>query len=150
MTRYDVVYLDPPWAYSQTKNKGSLTTRGRGWKYIPMGVSELEALELPLRPDAHVYCWCTAPLLPTQLSVLEDAWGLRNVGVFRVWLKTCRRRTDHPYFGVGFYTAANAEFLVVGTRGAALPPPCVGRTTRHVVGAHSAKPAEGSVSPLLP
>ena len=140
----DVLYADPPWGYVQTKNKGSLTTRGRGWKYLPMGIPQLRALSLPCARDALVFCWCTAPLLPTQLAILEDDWGLREIRVFRVWIKTCRRRTTHPFFGVGFYTAANAEYLVVGARGAPraswkeeVGPP---RAVWHPIGVHSQKP----------
>ncbi len=78
-----------------------------------------EICELPVRtwakPNAALFMWATGPKLPEALAVMQ-AWGFTYRTIAFVWMKLTRR-ANKPFFGMGFYTRANAEIVLVGTRG---------------------------------
>jgi N6-adenosine-specific RNA methylase IME4 len=135
---FDVAYIDAPWGYQIQSNKGTLRNKDKTWKFAPLGWSALRRLVLPLRRDAVVFVWCTSPLLPSQLSVMEN-WGLSGIRLFRAFMKESRIQRL-PYFGTGYYTAANCEWLLVGFRGTATLD-AIPEVQRAVIEAHSVKPA---------
>jgi N6-adenosine-specific RNA methylase IME4 len=101
-----------------------------------MTVAELSALDVKklAAPDSVLLCWATFPLLPDALEVVK-AWGFKYKTAF-VWEKN-----TSPF---GHYHKANAELLLVCTRGACTPDIAqresqVQRFKRTV---HSAKPEE--------
>lgn len=65
--------------------------------------------------DSVLFLWATGPKMPEALSVMK-AWGFTYRTVAFVWVKLTRRG-DKLHFGMGFYTRANAELCLVGTRG---------------------------------
>jgi N6-adenosine-specific RNA methylase IME4 len=154
--RFPVVYADPAWAY----RKAPLVNRGRARavekEYATMQPEEIAALPVGdlAAPDAVLFLWATGPKLPLALDVMK-AWDFEFRTVAFVWVKLTSKG-DKPHFGMGFYTRANAELCLVGTRGkgvrrqdASVRQVCLdvydGPSEEQVatpIGAHSAKPDE--------
>ena len=111
---YDVIYTDPPWSYSVAARKGAIKQYDKSYRYLTMSWKELESMVLPLTDEGVAFVWTTMPCLPYQLDVIR-AWGLTNVRIFRIWIK--RTRIQGLLFkGVGFYTASNAELLLIASK----------------------------------
>jgi N6-adenosine-specific RNA methylase IME4 len=65
--------------------------------------------------DAVLFMWATGPKLPEALMVMKS-WGFKYQTVAFVWVKLTKHGKK-PFFGMGFYTRANVEIVLVGTRG---------------------------------
>ena len=85
--------------------------------------------------------WATFPQLPEALRLIE-AWGFTYKSVAFVWLKK-NRKADSWFYGLGFWTRANAEICLLATRGR---PKRAARDVKQVilshVERHSQKPEE--------
>lgn len=109
-----VIYADPPWEYKDMLIGAG--ERGAACKYPVMNLDVLRAL--PMRdvagPDCSCFLWCTAPLMREAFWVLKS-WGFAYKTIAFVWVKTNK---DGSYFkGMGHWTRANAEYVLLGTRG---------------------------------
>ena len=132
---YRIIYADPPWKYGDERNTGDgRESTSATYHYATMARSELEALEIKkiAADDCVLLCWATFPLLPDALTVVK-AWGFTYKTAF-VWDKTRG--------AFGHYHTAEAELLLVATRGDGVPEvdkrvPQIHRLAR---GEHSAKP----------
>ena len=115
---YDLIYCDPPWAYSVWSHKGE----GRGAKmHNPtMAIDDICALPVAdiAAPNAVLMMWATSPHLPQGLRVIES-WGFTFKTVAFTWVKT--NIDGSPFLGMGFYTRQNAEYCLLATRGNPLP-----------------------------
>lgn len=144
---YDILYADPPWAYS-----GSPTKPGAAAKhYSCMGITELEAMrgEVARVTTRNSVCfmWATGPLLDDAVRLL-GAWGFHYRGVAFVWVKT--RKDGGIINGMGVRPSIvkpTTEFVLVGARRASgrplpLEDEGVGQVVPAPRGAHSAKPEE--------
>lgn len=115
--RFPVIYADPPWAY----RKAALVNRGAARavekEYPTMQPDEIAALPVASIADADsvLFMGATGPKLPEALMVMK-AWGFTYRTIAFVWVKLTTK-ADKPFFGMGFYTRANAEIVLVGTRG---------------------------------
>lgn len=85
MTEYDVVLIDPPWAYYGQQDKW-----GAAAKFYPTMTDE-ELVELPvpsIMADRSVmFMWATSPRLDFAIELLGH-WGLHYRGMAFVWVKT--------------------------------------------------------------
>ena len=70
----------------------------------------LEANDRPERVDLRSY-----PQLPEALRLIR-AWGFTYKSVAFVWLKK-NRKADSWFYGLGFWTRANAEVCLLATKG---------------------------------
>lgn len=142
--KHRVLYADPPWKYnddriglgagdSSGKSVDRASTAARN--HYPT-MSKTELCELGVKDlaakDAVLFCSATFPLLPVALNVVK-AWGFEYKTAF-VW--------DKGRGSFGNYHKANAELLLVCTRGSCTPDidekePQVIRCAR---GRHSEKP----------
>lgn len=77
-------------------------------------------------PSAHLFLWATAPHLRQAFTVM-DAWGFSYSSVAFVWVKLNRYHQISPrlfladcdaFMGMGHTTRQNAEFVLLGRRGA--------------------------------
>lgn len=141
--QYRVIYADPPWAWSKT----ALLNRGRARavekEYPTVQPEELERLPVFLigLPDSALFLWTTGPKLPIALRVMR-AWQYEYKTVAFVWVKR-NRKSDGYFTGMGFYTRANAELVLVGARGSPKRLDAgVSQIVDAAVSEHSAKPAE--------
>jgi len=134
--QYRVIYADPPWQYNDQRAGGGEGYTGATDHYPTMSMADLQALDVRLlaAPDAVLFCWATFPLLPDQIEVLE-AWGFQYKTAF-VWSK---QRS-----AFGNYHKADAELLLVGTRGSCTPDADIRESQVQTFprGEHSAKPEE--------
>jgi N6-adenosine-specific RNA methylase IME4 len=103
---YSTIVADPPWRYGQRTTPWRSTSTP---SYSLMAVADIRALtvEALAAPDAHLYLWCTLPLLPAAVDVVA-AWGFD----YETMLTWCK---DGPGLGGGF--RGNTEHVLVARRG---------------------------------
>ncbi len=117
--RYEIIYADPPWKYHTYSEKGQ--GRGAEQHYPTMSLEEIKALPVPkiCKKDAVLLLWVTSPCLLQGIELLS-AWGFSYKTVAFTWMKQCKK-SDNLFTGMGYYTRANAEYCLLGTRGKPLP-----------------------------
>jgi N6-adenosine-specific RNA methylase IME4 len=144
-----MILADPPWQYNDRKavrKDGGKARYGIGasGRYTTEPTQQIGNLPVgDLGADrSHLYMWATFPMLTDALYVM-DAWGYTYKTVAFVWIKVNSGRWRRPmlegrkvkgtwkieeffnwmtFYGVGFYTASNAEIVLLGTRGRPYKP----------------------------
>lgn len=140
MTSYAAIYADPPWSFAVRSARG--LGRSAQAHYDCMDLPAIKALPVGeiAAKDACLFLWATNPMLPQALEVMS-AWGFTYKTVAFAWAK----RTKHGkwHIGTGYWTRANAELCLLGTRGR---PKRLSASVRMLVEApvrqHSRKPNE--------
>jgi N6-adenosine-specific RNA methylase IME4 len=115
--QFRVIYADPPWPYRKAQLDDLGAARAVEKEYATMSIEDIAALPVATlaAPDAVLFMWATGPKLLQALRVME-AWGFEYRTIAFVWVKLTTK-ADKLFFGMGFYTRANAEIVLVGTRG---------------------------------
>ena len=141
MKKYGIIYADPPWHYRVYSKKGA--GRSAESHYPTMTIEEIKALPVSelADKDCALFMWITFPLLKESLSVLS-AWGFKFKTIAFVWIKQ-NRKSDSLFWGMGYWTRANAEFCVLATKG---KPKRMAKNVHQVIVSHieehSKKPDE--------
>lgn len=141
MKHYEILYVDPPWHFQTYSHKGLGRSADR--HYPAMTLEEIRSLPIAeiAAKDCALFMWVTLPFLKECLSVLE-AWGFAYKTVAFVWVKQ-NRRANSLFWGMGYWTRANAELCILATRGS---PKRVSASVHQVVLSpieeHSKKPDE--------
>lgn len=141
MKKYGIIYADPPWHYRVYSKKGA--GRSAESHYPTMTIEEIQALPVSelANKDCALFMWITFPLLKESLSVLS-AWGFKFKTIAFVWIKQ-NRKSDSLFWGMGYWTRANAEFCVLATKG---KPKRMAKNVHQVIVSHieehSKKPDE--------
>jgi N6-adenosine-specific RNA methylase IME4 len=123
VSRYQIIYADPPWFYSN-RSANRITKFGGGARahYDVMKDKDILAMSDFVGGLADDNCalflWCTCPRLDFGMETLK-AWGFRYATVAFHWVKS--RRNSLPIFGPGGYTASNLEVVLLGIKGS-MPP----------------------------
>ena len=134
-TLFPVIYADPPWDYevwSAETGKG----RAAANHYPTMPLGQICALPVPAAPNAVLFLWVPANLVPAGCQVV-DSWRF-TFKTQIVWRK--------PHAGTGLWFRSRHENLFVATRGYDVPAPALGQQPESVIDAalearrHSAKP----------
>jgi len=122
--KYQIIYADPPWSYSDKGQSGSKKNSGAATHYDVMGAQDIKNLPVAsiAEDDSLCFMWVTGPQLPVGLEVLE-AWGFEFKTVAFTWVKTgghinsiktlmdfvkeevlprCGHNEDHPSFKKAF------------------------------------------------
>lgn len=151
--KYNLIYADPPWKYDDARTSKSA---GMALSAYPcMTVEQL--IDLPIKQlcqsGTMLAMWATFPKLPQALQVL-DGWGFTYSTVLFTWVKLNPKHdsfTTYPvnhediYSGLGHYTRANCEVVLLGRYGNTQPLSRATRDLRQVFfyprGRHSEKPA---------
>ncbi|EHQ63645.1 hypothetical protein PDENDC454_04239 [Paenibacillus dendritiformis C454] len=106
--KYDIIYADPPWAYRQ---KG----RGAAENHYPVMTTD-ELIRLPIRDIASdkaiCFMWATFPNYMEAVRLMQ-AWGFEYKTAAFIWVKKYPKSDAHVV-GMGAYTRANAEPLLIG------------------------------------
>lgn len=137
--KYGVILCDPPWAYRVWSPKGIGRTPES--HYPTMGPDALRALPVGdlAAKDCALFLWVTFPSLRYAFSVIE-AWGFTYKTVAFVWVKQ-NRKTPSLFWGMGYWTRANAELCLLATRGSPRRrSACVHQVILSPVEEHSKKP----------
>ena len=115
MGKYRVIYADPPWAYRVWSKKGN--GRSAESHYPTMSIEEIADLPVKKLADENcaLFLWVTFPLLREIWKVI-DAWGFIYKSVAFVWIKQ-NKRADSLFWGMGYWTRANAEICILATKG---------------------------------
>lgn len=138
--KYEIIYADPPWSYADKASAGS---RGAAHKYDLMTDYQIERLpvESIAADDCVLFMWATFPRLDLALRVMR-AWGFEYKTAAFVWVKTNRVQPS-LFMGMGNWTRANAEIVLLGVKGR---PKRVNASIRQIVQEpireHSQKPHE--------
>ncbi len=119
---YRVIYADPPWHFRTYSAKGK--GRSADAHYDTLDLAGVKALPVAewAAPDAVILLWATDPLLPQALEVMA-AWGFTYKTVGFYWAKLNKSSATEIYAerdfftGLGFWTRANPEPCLLGTRG---------------------------------
>jgi N6-adenosine-specific RNA methylase IME4 len=154
--KFGVIYADPPWQFTVYSGKGKARSAER--KYIAdpltgkstMTIEELMDLPVPTlaADDCALFMWAVMPELPGAIELMK-AWGFTYKTVAFTWVKTSENATrigldgDGLHWGMGYWTRANTEVVLFGTRGA---PKRLAKDVHQViispVGEHSRKPEQ--------
>ena len=143
MTKYQIIYCDPPWDYKGQKQhagSGKSDTGGAIKHYPTMKLPELKALRPMIDDlsdtDCLLFMWTSSPHLDQAIDLLK-AWGFKWSTIGFVWNKM----RVNP----SFYTMSQCEICVIGKRGK-IPQPRGARNIRqyieHPREKHSKKPDE--------
>jgi N6-adenosine-specific RNA methylase IME4 len=157
--KFGVVYADPPWVFKVYSGKGKARSADRHYKEDEqtgertLSIDDLKALPVKelAADDAALFLWAVMPELPGALDVM-NAWGFTYKTTAFVWVKTTENANgillngDGLHWGMGYWTRANTEVCLFGTRGA---PKRAAKDVHQVivspVGAHSRKPEQANV-----
>ena len=137
---YQIIYADPPWAYSNFQGKGSYygdVSR----HYKTMSKEEIENLNVELIADKNciLFLWATYPKLQEALETIK-AWGFIYKTVAFTWVKQ-NKVADGWHFGLGYWTRGNREICLLATKGKPKRIDCnVANLTISHLQEHSKKP----------
>lgn len=124
--RYGVLLIDPPWAF-RVWGRALDSKRSAESHYPTLSAEALLSLPMQklMKDSCAVFMWATMPHLPEALA-LGAAWGLVYKTVAFVWVKanrsamgrwTCLDEEVNWFTGMGYWTRANAEIVLLFTRG---------------------------------
>lgn len=114
--KYKTILADPPWQYNNRTGKGSPEHK-RLNRYSTMTFEELlqmgETIKNITDKEAHIYMWCTWPMIKEGIQLLE-AWGFEyKTGI--PWLKVAKDGTPDGRC-MGFYGRVVTEFILFGSK----------------------------------
>jgi N6-adenosine-specific RNA methylase IME4 len=113
--KYGAIHADPAWWFRNWSAKG--TGRNAVSHYDCLPFETLAAL--PVRDLAADNCalflWAVDPLLDKAFELMR-AWGFEYKTVGFYWVKS-NARSDGFFTGLGYWTRANPEQCLLGTRG---------------------------------
>ena len=140
MEKYSIIYADPPWSFKNNKS-GYLNGLADN-HYNTMDIKDIKKLNIDkiAADDCVLIMWWVGSQ-PQEAIDLVEAWGfkIKNMNGF-VWVKLTKKLL--AFFGMGFWTRAGSESMIIATKGKPKPLNKNVRAVRHeVVGRHSEKPA---------
>ena len=119
MKKYQIIYADPPWSYSDKRDTHPRMSGGATSHYPTMTLRDICNLGIDLRPhlaeNCMLFLWATFPNLREALIVIKE-WGFQYKTLGFSWIKT-NKNNGKPFFGIGYYTKSNCEVCLIGVRG---------------------------------
>lgn len=137
---YQMIMADPPWVFETYSENGK--GKSAELHYDCMSLQDIK--DLPVQdladPDGCLlWLWCTAPMFPKQLEVVE-AWGFKYA-TQGVWVKM--GKNGQPVMSTGYSLRNAHEPFIIARRG---KPKIASHSVRSVVFGprreHSRKPDE--------
>lgn len=114
--RYNIIYADPPWSYKTWTAKGG--HKSASAHYQTMSKEDIQAMGDTIKKisadDCVLFLWVTMPNLIEGLELFEK-WGFTYKTCGFNWVKTYR--SGKPVIGLGYWTRANSELCLIGTKG---------------------------------
>lgn len=114
--KYGVIYADPPWTFKTYSAKGKEKKSAEA-HYRCMRKEDIQALPVQCiaAEDCVLFLWVTMPCLEEGLELIRK-WGFTYKTCAFTWVKQ-NRKSDGLFWGLGFWTRANAELCLLATRG---------------------------------
>lgn len=114
--KYNIIYADPPWKYKVWSRDTGLG-RSAESHYNTMEKEDIQSLPIQniCDKDCVLFLWVTAPCLLEGLELIK-AWGFTYKTIAFTWIKQ-NKKSDSLFWGMGYYTRANAELCLLATRG---------------------------------
>jgi N6-adenosine-specific RNA methylase IME4 len=139
MEKYDVLLIDPPWSF-KVYSKDTGEGRSAASHYPTLDLEALKALPVKdlTKPDSALFLWGCNSMIPEALEVMK-AWGFEYKTIAFNWTKTNKKATDTVFWGMGFWSRQNSEYVMMGTRG---KPKRVSKAVHQVVWQHEEQPEE--------
>ena len=113
--KYSIIYADPPWQYRVWSKKGS----GRSAESHYPTMSKKEIANLPIQniceKDSVLLLWVIAPCLVEGIELIKS-WGFDYKTIGFTWVKK-NKKSPSWFWGMGYYTRANAEICLLATKG---------------------------------
>lgn len=120
---YGAILADPPWGFQTWSGpEKKVASRGTVAPYQTMEMDEIAALPVSdlAADDCCLFLWVVWPTVPEALRVMES-WGFKYKTCAFSWLKADPYRLfalqEDVYMGLGYWTRANSEVCLLGTRG---------------------------------
>jgi len=141
--KYNILYADPPWRFEVWNRKNGLD-RSADKHYKTMTKEDIQ--RLPIKKicdkDCVLLLWVTAPCLEEGLELIK-AWGFTYKTIAFTWIKQ-NKKSDSLFWGMGYYTRANAEICLLATKGKVLERKSrsVHQVVMSKIREHSRKPDE--------
>ena len=139
--KFAVIYADPPWSFKVYSGKGKQRSAERHYDTASLDDIKAMPIEQLAADDCALFLWCVMPELPGALDVIR-AWGFEYKTCAFTWIKQ-NRSGEGLFWGMGYWTRANAEICLLATRGS---PQRLAMDVHQVVMApvaeHSKKPDE--------
>jgi len=135
MSKYQIIYADPPWSYKENWGNGAVHHH-----YSSMPISELKKLPVAKLADdnCHLYLWVTNPFMQEGLDLVK-AWGFEYKQLI-TWVKTNRDGTVR--MGLGYYFRGSTEHCIFAVKGKL---PRINKSIKNILveesSRHSHKPA---------
>ncbi len=154
--KYQIIYADPPWSYSDKGCSGAAAEH-----YDTMKIADIA--QLPVKEiadkDAVLFLWATYPKLEEAITLIK-AWGFTFKSIAFQWVKLNKAAdkeklekaladTDSleealkaiTFFGLGRWTRGNSEPCLIAVKGKpSRISASVGQLVFAPLGKHSAKP----------
>ena len=113
--KYQIIYADPPWQYKVYSKKSE--GRSAESHYSTMSIEQIGKLPIKELADDNcvLFMWMTFPTLQEGFRVIKE-WGFKYKTVAFVWIKL-NKKTPSLFWGMGFWTRANAEICILATKG---------------------------------
>jgi len=113
--KYNIIYADPAWSFKTYSDKGK--DRSPDKHYSVMSLKDIKNLPIQdiVNDNCILFMWVTFPLLKEGFEVI-DAWGFTYKTVAFNWVKK-NKKTNSWFWGLGYWTRANAELCLLATRG---------------------------------
>lgn len=113
--KFAVIYADPPWKFKAYSGKGKQRSADR--RYDTQSLDKIKAMPIEklAAKDCALLMWAVLPEFPGALEVIK-AWGFEYKTVAFVWIKQ-NRSGKGLFWGMGYWTRANAEVCLLATRG---------------------------------
>lgn len=140
MTKFNIIYADPPWQFKNRNTGGSLKS-GANTHYPTMIIEDI--CNIPVEKfaakDCVLFMWWVGSM-PDEALMVVRRWGfkLKTMTGF-TWVKLTKMRKK--FFGMGFWTRQGSENCLIAVKG---KPKRINAAIRAVVeaeiGIHSEKP----------
>ncbi len=112
MKKYQIIYADPPWSYSDQGCQGTMANHYKGMK-----LEDIKKLSVRGISDENciLFLWATYPMLKEALDVI-GAWGFKYKTIAFQWIKL-NKKNGKPFYGLGRWTRGNTECCLLATKG---------------------------------
>ena len=121
--KYNIIYADPPWQFKYQSKKRTdgtsddLNIRDPQKEYPCMTIDDIYNMPVNEIADDNsiLFLWVTYPLLKEGIKTMEE-WGFTYKTCGFSWIKK-NKKTDSLFWGLGYWTRANNEICLLGTKG---------------------------------